>query len=641
MQDPSLRGLRPNPAHPGSQRLGIFTTLVPTGVPFEQRSTTVPAPWLTQGAQHSNVDKVGWQAILQAAILIDWQDTRNERSDHNSLSGISRKETYMTGRSAYPPPTRPVVMGTDGMVSAGNMLATMAGVRMLADGGNAFDAAVAVGTTLGVVEPYHSGPGGVGTAIVRLAGESKSSVLDFTGRSPGAADPERHTAEMRDLGVLAPMVPGNVAGWLELHSAHGALDREQVFGPAIDYAENGYPTTYQNSSVIDEFADRLRLFSSSVEALLESSGQASAPGTRRRWPLMADSLRLIAQQGRDAFYTGELAERMVADVQRLGGILTLDDFARYEAEWQDALSVDYRGYQVFAPPLPSCGFQLLQHLKLMESFDSSELEYQSADTVHATVEAAKLSIADRIALAGDPDHITPLPLEKLLSSEYAAQQKERIDMSTAAVVSGESFVSDPPAEALTPGSWSDGGNTTHFEVVDRDGNAIGITQTLGGYFGCAVAVGGTGFFLNNMTLFADSDESAPNRYGPGRKIATALGPSQTFKDGRFVLTLGMPGGWAILQRTVQIMLHLIDFGMDVQQAIEAPQFRQYAGRDLHFEDRLPVQVRRELEARGHQLTNLESWSLRVSGAHGILLDEESGTYMSGCCTRREGYAIGL
>jgi gamma-glutamyltranspeptidase/glutathione hydrolase len=161
--------------------------------------------------------------------------------------GFNRKHPAMTVTPVYPPPTRPVVMGTDGMVSAGNMLATMAGVRMLAAGGNAFDAAVAVASTLGVVEPYHSGPGGTGTAIVRLAGESKSRALDFTGRTPAAADPERHPAETRDLGILAPMVPGNVAGWLELHRKHGSLDLERVFAPAIDYAENGYPTTYQNS----------------------------------------------------------------------------------------------------------------------------------------------------------------------------------------------------------------------------------------------------------------------------------------------------------------------------------------------------------------------------------------------------------
>ena len=528
------------------------------------------------------------------------------------------------------------------MVSAGNMLATMAGVRMLAEGGNAFDAAVAVGTTLGVVEPYHSGPGGVGTAIVRLAGESVSRALDFSGRTPAAADPERQSADTRDLGVLAPLVPGNGAGWLELHRKHGSLELERVFTPAIDYAENGYPTTYQNSSVIDEFADRLRPYPSSVEALLEEASlRASAPGTRRRWPLMAASLRMIAKQGRDVFYTGELAERIVADVQGQGGILTLDDFAQYEGEWQEALSVDYRGYQVFAPPLPACGFQTLQHLKLMEAFGPEELVFQSADTVHATIEAAKRSIADRIALAGDPDQCPPLPLDRLLSKEYAAQQKERIDMSAAAAVPGESYVSDPPADALRAGFQADGVNTTHFEVADRDGNAIGITQTLGGYFGCAVALGNTGFFLNNMTLFSDSDPMAPNRYGPQRRVATALGPTQTFKDGRFMLSLGMPGGWAILQRTVQIMLHLVDFGMDVQQAIEAPQFRQYTGRDIHLEDRLPLQVRRELEARGHELTNLEAWSLRVSGAHGILVDEESGSYQSGCCTRREGYAIGL
>ena len=398
-------------------------------------------------------------------------------------------------------------MGTDGMVSAGNMLATMAGVRMRADGGKAFDAAGAVGATLGVVEPYHSGPGGVGTALVRLAGESFSRALDFSGRTSSSADPERQSPNTRDLGVLAPLVPGNVAGWLELHRKHGSLELERVFAPAIDYAENGYPTTYQNSSVIDEFADRLRPYPSSVEALLEEvSLRASAPGTRRRWPLMAASLKMIAQQGGDVFYTGELAERIVADVQEQGGILTVDDFAQYEVEWQDALSVDYRGYQVFAPPLPSCVFQTLQHLKTMEAFGPEELVFQSADTVHATIEAAKLSIADRIALAGDPDQCAPLPLDRLLSTEYAARQKERIDMSAAAAVPGESYVSDPAADALTAG-----GNTTHFEVADRDGNAVGIKPHAGAVLPLAITVdvcrevlADAGFDPNLVTLACDS-----------------------------------------------------------------------------------------------------------------------------------------
>ena len=533
-------------------------------------------------------------------------------------------------------------MGVDGMVSAGNPLASMAGVGVLAEGGNAFDAAVAVATTLGVVEPYMSGPGGSGVAIVRLAGESRPRTLDFFGVVPKAADTSLYTAETKDLGILSPLVPGNVAGWLELHGKYGTFDLERLFRPAIDYAENGFPITYQNSAVIAEFADRLRPFASSAAVFLDGSGRAPAPGTKLRWPQLAASLRIIAQKAQDAFYTGELADRIVSAVSEMDGFMTLDDLAGYQAVWRDPISVDYRGYQVYAPPPASCGFQALENLKLIEQFDSDELVFHNIDTVHSMVEAAKLCATDRIAFAGDPEHVDA-PIDALLSAEYAAAQKKRIDMTAASVVPGEKYTSDRPAGALSAGDprLAGGGNTTHFEVADRDGNVVGITQTIGDFFGSGVMVGDTGIFLNNMTHAADLPEDAPNRLEGGRRIATAMGPTQTYRDGRFVTSLGMPGGWAILQRTAQILVNFLDFGMDIQQAIEAPQFRLYAGREVHVEERLPVQVRRELEARGHELAVLEGWSMRVSGAQAIQIDEESGVYLSGCDTRRDGYAIGL
>ena len=533
-------------------------------------------------------------------------------------------------------------MGVDGMVSAGNPLASMAGVNVLAEGGNAFDAAIAVATTLGVVEPYMSGPGGSGVAIVRLAGESRPRALDFFGVVPKAADPSRYTAETKDLGILSPLVPGNVAGWLELHSKHGTFELERLFQPAIDYAESGFPTTYQNSAVVAEFADRLRPFASSAAVFLDGAGKAPAPGTRLRWPQFAASLRIIAERGRDAFYTGELAGRIAAAVREMDGFLTADDLAEYQAVWRDPIGVDYRGYQVYAPPLASCGFQALENLKLIEQFDSDELAFHSADTVHAMIEAAKLCATDRIAYAGDPGYVDP-PIDGLLSTDYAAAQKQRIDMTAASVLSGEKYTSDRPANALSAGDprLVGGGNTTHFEVADRDGNVVGITQTIGHFFGSGVTIGDTGIFLNNMTHAADLPDDAPNRLVGGRRIATAMGPTQTYRDGRFVTSLGMPGGWAILQRTVQILVNFLDFGMDIQQAIEAPQFRLYGGREVHVEERLPVQVRRELEARGHEVGTLEGWSMRVSGAQAIQIDEESGVYLSGCDTRRDGYAIGL
>lgn len=528
------------------------------------------------------------------------------------------------------------------MVSTGSVLASQAGAGVLADGGNAFDAAVAVCFVLGVVESYMTGPGGTGVAVYTLAGESRPRAIDFSGRVPKATDRSLLTNENLDLGILAPLVPGNVAGWLALHERHGSLGLGRLLQPAIDYAENGFPITYQNSAVFAEHAGRILPYPDAATLFLDRSGRALAPGTRMRWPQLGTSMRLIADQGRDAFYTGAIAEEIVRTSEEMGGILTAEDLATYEPEFQDCLKIDYRGYQIYAPPLPSGGFQSLAHLKLMEQFAPGELAFSTADTVHALIEAAKLSITDRIAYAGDPD-VVDVPLDGLLSGAYAGSQRQRLDMAAAGAVTGETYDSERPDDPLAAGRPLDydAGHTTHLEVADREGNVISMTITLGHYFGCCVLAGGTGIFLNNMMRMGDLHPDAPGAIAPGRRPVHAMGSTQVFRDGRFILSLGMPGGWAILQRNVQILVNLLDFGLDVQQAIEAPQFRLYVGRDVHIEERLPLQTRRELEARGHEISWLEPWSMRVSGAHAIHLDPESGVYSTGCDVRREGLAIGI
>ena len=531
-------------------------------------------------------------------------------------------------------------MGANGMVSSAHPLASMAGVRVLAEGGNAFDAAVATAATLNVVEPYMSGVGGIGVALAHVAREGRIRALDFSGRAPKSAEPDRFTDDTKEHGILAALIPGNLAGWLTLHETYGSLDRQRLFQPAIDYAEGGFPITYFNSAKIAQAKEILLRFPDTASIFLDG-GRAPVPGTRLKLPHLADSLRQIAAGGMETFYRGEIAHRIVKGNQELGGLFTEDDLADYKAEWQEPIGVDYRGYQVFTTP-PNCSsFQVLQTLKLMETFDQASLSFQHPDTVHSLLEAVKLCVTDRIEHAGDPDYVQA-PLAGLLSGDYAARQKQRIDPASAAIVAGERYALPRPEGALKPGSPEefDGGMTTHFAVADRDGNVVTVTQTLGGSFGCGGAMGDTGIFLNNMASFFELDEGSPNCIGPGKRVDFVVAPTQTLRDGKFFLSMGTPGSFGILQTTPQFLLNVLEFGLNVQQAIDAPRFRYTTERNVQMEEHYPVQLRREMAARGHMVEVVEKWSMIVGGAQGIMVDTEQGTFQGGADPRRDGFALG-
>ena len=532
-------------------------------------------------------------------------------------------------------------MGVNGMVASAHPLATLAGLEVLRDGGNAFDAVVATASTLNVVEPYMSGMGGIGVALAHVAAEGRVRALDFAGKMPGAAEPELFNDEKMENGILAALVPGNLAGWLTLHETYGSMDRKRVFSRAIAYAEDGFPITHINSTIIGQTAHLLEPFPSSVSIILES-GKAPRPGKRLRMPQLAESFRRVAAGGLDTFYRGELAGRIVAGNNEHGGIFSDDDLGSYEAEWREPISATYRGFEVFTTPPACSSFQVLQTLKLMETFDDADLGFQRPETLHSFIEAVKLSAADRIRYAGEPSRITA-PLAGLLSADYARRQRDRIGPAAAiGPPSGEHYARERITGALKPGTPEafDGGMTTHFAVADRDGNVVTVTQTLGGGFGSGAVVGDTGIFLNNMASYFDLDEGSPNQIGPGRRVDFVVAPTQTFKSGQFHLSLGTPGSYGILQTTPQMLMNVLDHGMTPQQAIDAPRLKCTVGKGVQMEERFPGHVRQRLGERGHKVSVLEAWSRGVGGAQAIQADQAEGTFQGGADPRRDGYALG-
>lgn len=545
----------------------------------------------------------------------------------------------MTSLSVTPPAGRHPAVGVNGMAASAHPLASLAGVRIMAQGGNAFDAAVAVASTLNVCEPYMSGAAGVGVALAYVAAEDRVRALNFSGRMPQAADPDEYSEADKDVGVKSALVPGNCAGWLTLHETYGRLDREPLFEPAIGYAENGTAITAFNANSIGNSAPRLSQFPSA--GIFVKNGAGPRVGYRQKQPQLADSLRSIARGGKDEFYRGALGKRIVDGLRELGGQMTEEDLATYDAEWHEPISISYRDYEIFSVPPNSTGFQLLETLKIMEGFNGPDLIFQHPETLHLYIEAVKLAVADRIKWGGDPAYVKA-PVDALLSGGYAAQQRERIDRESAAVVSGEQFSRLVPSGSIKAGSPDafDGGMTTHFAVADSDGNVVSVTQTLGGGFGSAVAPGDTGLFLNNMAHWFDLEEGAPNRLEGGKQVDFCVAPTQSFRNGRFHVSLGTPGSWGILQTTPQFVMNALDFGMNVQEAIEAPRLRVFEERRVVMEERFPAPVRAALADKGHDIELTTPFSMTVGGAQGIMIDQESGTFQGGADPRRDGVAIG-
>ena len=531
---------------------------------------------------------------------------------------------------------RPLAYGRRGMVATANPLATLAGLRMFARGGNAVDAIVAAAAAIGVAEPYMSGLAGCGVALLSRPGQAPR-VLNFLGYAPAAARREALPQAARDSGILSVSVPGNLAGWARLLADHGTVSFADALEPAIELAEAGVPMTVFDRQMFEEHHKNLN--PEGIRTYLHDGRvpELGRPVVQRD---LAASFRTIARDGAGALYEGELGQALARDMRELGGLIALDDLKRYPGTlgWTDALVTTYRGVSVYAPPPPASALQILQTLNGMAGWELGRMEHLGPDHLAVIAEASRAARMDTERYAGDPAFVD-VPVARLLSSERTAQLRDEMR----ARLERRPARTPAAAAAIRGGSAS----TTHLAACDASGLAVNITHSLGSGFGSGVVVRGTGIALNNALHWTSSDAKHPNALAPGKRHEWPVAPLHLHRDGAFWSTIGTPGSYGILVTTVQVLSNVVDFGLNLQDAIAAPRFRwadeavdPLPAETLRIESRVPEATRRALEDRGYALDVMGGWSMRVGGVQGVQRDAATGWLAGGADPRRNGYAMG-
>lgn len=523
-----------------------------------------------------------------------------------ALGGCAAPAPAPVGLSQVPD-AQPLAVGAQGMVSSAHPLATEAGLEILAAGGNAYDAAVATAAALNVVEPMMSGMGGYGTILIHDAERGTNRFLNSSGRIPAALDSDVFRAPTPNYmenrrGAKSVSTPGNVNAW-DAMAKQGLLPWSRLFAPAVRLAEHGYVIDERIAFLIgrafDDFPEHARAF-------YGVGGRPLRTGERLVQKDLANSLRMIASDGARTFHGGVLGEMIDREMRAAGSFLRLEDLAANEPEWWDAISIDYRGYVVTTAPPPANSFPALVRLGLMAQFEISDMGHNSADYLHTFAEATKHAFWTRLAYAGDPD-VAPPPLERLLSQRYFASE--------AAKLSARALPFQPPGVMPQAGN-----NTTHFVVADRWGNVVSATQTLGNSFGSRLMPRGTGIWLNNSLAYSTFEPKGnPMDAYPGRRKLSGDVPMFVLRDGRPWIVIGTPGGHTIGQTVPQIVMNVLDFGMDIQAAIAAPRVSFVEPDQLVLEDRVPEDVAAALTRRGH---NVERRS-RIGNAHGLTVEYDA------------------
>jgi gamma-glutamyltranspeptidase/glutathione hydrolase len=520
--------------------------------------------------------------------------------------------------------TRSPVLGMNGMVATSQPLASAAALRVLQDGGNAVDAAICAAAVLNVVEPNSTGIGGDMFALVYMQQDARPVGLNGSGwaGSKACADffSARKLTEVPLLGMHSVTVPGAVAGWFKLHQRYGKLAMSRILAPAIDYSEEGFPLSDIIAAQWQRSEERLRATPDAARVLL-SNGRAPRHGDLFKMPELARTLRLIADGGRDVFYKGTIAKKIVAFSDKHDGMLALDDFADFDAQWIDPVSTHYRGHDVYELGAQTQGITALEMLNILEAFDLQTLGHNSAEHLHLMIEAKKLAFADRDAYIADPDKVR-VPVSRLISKEYAAERRKLIS----------------PARAMPnprPG-LIENGDTVYLTVVDKDRNAVSFINSLFESFGSGLVAGDTGVALHNRGALFVLDPEHPNVIAPRKRPFHTLIPGMVLKDGKPFFSFGVMGGDNQPQGHVQALINLIDFGMDVQQAGEAPRFR-HSGGEVLLESAFTASVRSALAEKGHHVASaVDAWG----GYQGILIDPRSGVLMGGSDPRKDGLAMG-
>ena len=557
--------------------------------------------------------------------------------------------------AANPFSTRSVVLGRNGMIATSQPLASAAGLKVLQDGGNAIDAAVTAAAVLAVVEPSMTGIGGDLFALVYDAKSKTLRALNASGRSAYGATPDayakRNQTRMPGAGVLSVTVPGVVEGWSELLSKYGTITMARAVAPATDYAKNGYPVaeivSYQWK------ASEKKLAADPVTAAtFLPNGHVPAPGEVFANPKLATTLDAIGKGGRDAFYKGPIARAIVADMRKRDGLLEERDFTDHKADWVEPISTSYRGYQVFEMPPNTQGFLVLEMLNILEGFDVKSMGHNSAAYLHALVEAKRIAFADRAAYLADPDSVPAPLLKTLISKDYAAARRKEIDPQHAAGEYKAGVVANPSTGAPYAGpglgprnerdqnfTGMDRGDTIYMTAADGKGNFISLIQSLYSDFGSGIVAGDTGILLHNRGAGFNLTPGHPDQIAPHKRPLHTLVPAFVMKDGKPWFSFGVMGGDHQAQGHTQVLVNLIDFGMNVQEAGEAARVN-HGNNGLLVERNVPEPARTGLEARGHKVTVNNSPGGAFGGYQGILLDPRTGVLMGGSDVRKDGLAIG-
>jgi len=489
-----------------------------------------------------------------------------------------------------------------GMVVAKQEEAALAGARMLAEGGNAVDAAVAAAFVMNVMEPYNTSIGGAGYMIFRAA-DGMAKTIDFSNRAPQRMTPEAHRSRttVAFKGGLAAMVPGTVGGLTTALERFGALKLAHVLEPAIDLAENGMPLSWVLALRLVQELNGIRANPKSAEIFLVDGDPGMAHGaTTIRQIDLARTLRAIADHGATGFYTGQVAQEIVDFVQAQGGLLEMADMATYQPTVVDALRAPFGDYTILTGPLPCPGLMTVQGLKILEGFDLASWGHNSTPSLHVMAEAYRLAFADRDAYFGDPEFVD-VPAELLLSDDYIARRRAEIDPNRAL-----SEVRPGEIGVAPLGKASSAGGTTQISVVDAAGNAVSMTHTLiGGWSGLGVA-GNSGVLMNCAAQWFDPTPSAPNSVAPGKRPVSNMTPLIVERDDRAVLAVGAPGSRRITNAVSQVVLNTLVHGMKVQPAISAPRIDLSQGY-IVADDRIDVKVIDGLRALGHRVDTVHEF----------------------------------
>jgi gamma-glutamyltranspeptidase/glutathione hydrolase len=540
------------------------------------------------------------------------------------------------------------------MVTSIHELASRAGVEVLRSGGNAVDAAVATGFALAVVHPQAGNLGGGGFLLLRNA-DGKTRFIDFREKAPAAANENMYLDAQGNVipdssvvGYKSIGVPGSVAGLVYAEKQYGKLSLGKVIAPAIKLARDGFPLAYEDAQALQE-DEYLAQFPES-KRIFQRDGNYYQPGELFKQPELARTLERIAKNP-DEFYHGAMARELAAAIHKGGGLITAADLAAYEVKEREPIRGSYRGYDIISAPPPSAGgVALVEILNILEGFDLAKLGNRSADAIHLEAEAFRRAFYDRTEFMGDPD-FAKVPVAQLIDKKYAAAWRGSIDLYHASVsqdLKRPSIFNELERVAQSRRTAiREPENTTHYSVVDAGGNAVSVTTTLNDSFGSRVTAEGLGFVLNDeMDDFA-AKQGVPNNYGliqgpanaigPGKRPLSAMTPTIVLKDGKLFLVLGSPGGPTITTTVANVLIGVVDFSLDIQEAVNAPRFHhQWLPDEILVEDRLSPDTMNLLHSKGHKLNVRHFWG----DGECIMVDPKTGERLGASDGRNNGKAVG-